>query len=357
MKKNMIAVAVAAMVAAPAIAQNVTIGGYIETGYQDLSFDVEAQDAARGIRGSASSVFGSSRLVIGGSEDLGGGMKVGFRLESTLDVSQGQLGSDTLGVQRGSSNSEIFNRGAELSLEGAFGRIRIGQFDHRGGEDTDINVVGNIALNSGITGANNNPSGVEIGSDRKGTFAYRTPSIGGATIEIAHSAKDSQKTHAETQNTTVGQVSSLFLEGSAAGFNYRVGYAQQKMIGTAISATNNDASRYGIGATYDFGFASASASYARATLINQNKNREVILSAKYPLGNGLDARLAFRDFATTPATGATVSTAPDQKQLTVALAKAFSKRTTGFVAYTDFDRTGGTLGDSSRAYVGIGHSF
>jgi len=352
MKKHIIASAVAGLIAAPVMAQNVTIGGYIETGYQDLAFDAVADNAARGIKGAASSVFGSSRLVIGGSEDLGGGMKAGFRLESTLNVATGQMGADTAGNQLGSGNGEIFNRGAELSLEGAFGRFRIGQFDHRGGEDTDINVVGNIALNSGITGANNTAAGVEIGSDRKGSYAYRTPSIGGATIEFAHSTEDGQKTTSSTA-TTVGSVTSVFVEGSASGVNYRAGYAQEKAAGT-ISATNNDASRYGVGATYDFGIVSASIAYAKATLTSQTRNKELVVTAKYPLGNGLDARLAWRDFSTN---AAAPGASPDQKQVTYALAKAFSKRTNGFLAYTTFDRTGGTLGDSNRGYIGVGHSF
>jgi hypothetical protein len=262
------------------------------------------------------------------------------------------MGADSLGNQIGTGNGEIFNRGAELSLEGAFGRIRVGQFDHRGGEDTDINVVGNIALNSGITGANNNPAGVEIGSDRKGSYAYRTPSIGGATIEFAHSTEDGNKTSSGVA-TTVGSITSVFVEGSASGLNYRAGYAQQKALGV-IAANNNDASRYGVGATYDFGIVSASVSYAKATLIDQTRNKELVVSAKYPLGNGLDARLAWRDFSTN---AAAPGTSPDQKQVTYALAKAFSKRTTGFLAYTTFDRTGGTLSDSNRGYMGIGHSF
>jgi len=358
MKKHLIAAAVAASFAAPAMAQNVTISGYVEAGYQALSYDVANTSYTQDMTGIAGGIFGSSRLVIGGSEDLGGGLKAGFRLESSLDVTTGRFGSSSLGNQAGSGNAEIFNRGAEINLSGAFGMVRLGQFDHQGGENTDVNAVGNIALASGMS-SQGTAAGVEIGTDRKSSLAYRSPTINGFYAELQHSFADGQKT-ASTVQSTAGSVSSVFAQYAAGPLEIRAGHATQKSMG-AVTATNDDAARTGVGIKVDFGVASASAHYAKATLINQVKNDEAVVSINIPMGNGLDLRGVYRNFDTSDAdaTGSATNTA-DMKEYTVAVAKALSKRTSLFAAYTTQNRTstnatGGT--DSERFYLGVGHSF
>jgi predicted porin len=348
MKKHLIALAVAGAVAAPAMAQNVSISGYVEAGYNDTSFDATA-DAAREMSGISAGPFGSSRLVISGSEDLGGGLKAGFRLESSMDVSYGRFGDSTVGIQQDSA--AIFNRGSEINLSGAFGMVRVGKFDHLGGESTDLNVAGNVALASGCSADNCDPTGVEMGTDRNGTIAYRTPAIAGGFIEVAHTSEDGMKAAATTASTK-GAVNSVYFTTAQGPFKVAAGYATQDSVG-ATTATNNDANRYGVGMTYDAGAFSLGASYAAAKLISQVKNNEYVLSAKVPLGNGLDIRGAYRKFDTD--TEATTNT--DLKEFTVAVAKALSKRSTVFAAYTDYDRTGGTLSDSKRLFLGVGHSF
>ncbi len=358
MKKHLIAAAVAAAVAVPAMAQNVTLSGYVEAGYQDLSFKGDATTRTNEeLKAFTAGPFGSSRLVISGSEDLGGGLKAGFRLESSLDVVNGRMGASSLGGQAGSGTGEFFNRGAELNLSGAFGMVRIGQFDHRGGEDTDLNVAGNVALATGMASGNATAAGVEIGTDRKGTIAYRTPTMGGITFEVAHSTEDGQKTSA-TADSTVGAVQSYYAEGKIGNIGFRAGHATQAAIG-AITAGNNDAKRTGAGVSYDFGVASASLHYATATLIDQTKNKETVVSVKVPLSGSLDVRGAWRNFNSSN-DGATTTLTADRKEYTIALANALSKRTTAYAAFTNFDRTstnavGNT--DSKRVFLGVGHSF
>ena len=361
MKKHLIAAAVAAAVAVPAMAQNVSISGYIEAGYQDLSLKGDATTRTNEeLKAFTAGPFGSSRLVISGSEDLGGGLKAGFRLESSLDVVNGRLGASSLAGQAGSNTGEFFNRGAELNLSGAFGMVRIGQFDHRGGEDTDLNVVGNIAIATGMTTQNSTAAGVEIGSDRKGTIAYRTPTMGGITFEVAHSTEDGQKTSGTVDATGagVGAVQSYYAEGKIGNIGFRAGHATQAAIG-AITAGNNDAKRTGAGVSYDFGVASASIHYATATLIDQTENKKTVVSVKVPLSGSLDVRGVYRNFNTSN-DGATTTAAADRKEYTIALANALSKRTTAYAAFTNFDRTstnavGNT--DSKRVFLGVGHSF
>jgi predicted porin len=305
MKKHLIAAAVASAFVMPAMAQNVTIGGYFEASMASTNFTDNATADTNVVDQGA---FGSSRLIISGSEDLGGGLKAGFRLESSIGV------SGTIGGGMGSSGAGpdvFFNRGAELNLSGAFGMVRFGKFDHQGGENTDIvsGIVGNIALSEGSTSNANNdgPEGVEIGSDRDGTIAYRTPTIAGGFFEIAYTQDDqitealsgngSDTVAANTSNTLAthtaqGAVTSLYYQGTIEGLNIRAGYAKQNK---KVAADTLNATRYGVGFHYNLGMAEVGLSYAKLTTLTNTENKELIVGVKVPLGNGIDIRGAYTD--------------------------------------------------------------
>ncbi|KQQ32497.1 porin [Duganella sp. Leaf126] len=98
--------------ATPALAQsNVTIYGIIDTGVEYLSNAGPGGSALRVSSGG----MNNSRLGFRGSEDLGGGLKAVFNLESGLltDV--------------GAYDGGLFRRQANVGLEGAFGRVVIGR--------------------------------------------------------------------------------------------------------------------------------------------------------------------------------------------------------------------------------------
>ena len=345
MKKNLIAIAVASAISLPALAQNVSISGYGEAGWTRSTLTGGATTNSI-----ASGIFGSSRLTVTGSEDLGGGLKAGFRLESAVNYTTGKSGQDDATGNGTSTQETLFSRGAELNISGAFGMVRFGKFDHQGGENTDLHVVGNIGLATGISSTVNNgtAANVEMGTDRDGTIAYRTPSIMGGYIEVAHTPKGSIT--ATNAAAAQGALTSLYYEGSVApGLNVRLGYATQKADGNT-STTNDTAKRAGAGVSYDFGVASASIHHASQTIISQVKNTETTLSVNVPLGNGIDLRGVYQDFAVSN------SETLDFTEATIGLVKALSKRTSVVAAYTKNDfNTSGT--DTTRVFVGVAHSF
>ena len=100
MKKHLIAAAVAAAVAVPAMAQNVSIYGTLEMGLENNKSTTATAAKTSALE---SHEFVSNRLGFRGEEDLGGGLKAHFRLESGLDTSNGTAGGANSFFSRGAA--------------------------------------------------------------------------------------------------------------------------------------------------------------------------------------------------------------------------------------------------------------
>ncbi len=106
MKKNLIAIAVAGVMAAPmAAVADINI-------YGQLNFELQSWD------GDIDTASNGSRLGFKGSEDLGGGMSAIWQIEGAIDPS---LGGQTL---------QTSNRNTFLGLTGDFGTLLLGRHDH-----------------------------------------------------------------------------------------------------------------------------------------------------------------------------------------------------------------------------------
>ena len=344
MKKHLIAAALASAFAVPALAQNVTIGGYVETGFADSKTGTAPSTGTL-----TDSQFGSSRLVISGSEDLGGGLKAGFRLESSVAVSTGRFG----GAQSSTVNDSTgyFDRGAEINLSGAFGMVRLGKFDHVGGEDNDLNVIGNTALFTGTasSGFGFVTASVERGSDRDGTIAYRTPTMPFGYIEIAYTPKDQAADLTGSSGTTAttddNGIKSIHARGAINGVNYRVGVANWQ------SAAGLKDEIVGVGVSYDFGVASVSVAYQSYDAVTADTDRtETVVTANIPMGNGLDLRLLHKAYKHDV-------TINDVTTNGIGLVKALSKRTNILSMYRTSDKKTVAAADQRQLYLGVGHSF
>jgi predicted porin len=210
MKKHLIAAAVAAAVAVPAMAQNVTLGGLIDVGARSVS----PTGAASGVAMSHSAVS-TSNINITGSEDLGGGLRASFNLNSALTPSTGALGgADATAPTANLSTapvalSNIFSREASVSLSGGFGALTLGRTDTSQSEavDTFVGQFGNMSYF---------PSGGEYGSDQASMVRYQLSTlVNGLTIQAGRSALDGNST------TDVDSFSASYAAGP---FGLIVGY-------------------------------------------------------------------------------------------------------------------------------------
>lgn len=128
MKKTILAAAALSLVAGAAMAQSVSIYGLVDVSLESIK-------GASSVTRVSSDNLASSRLGFRGVEDLGGGLKAKFVLESGLkpDVGTG-----------GGSNNKFWSRSSWVGIEGGFGELRLGFQD---------SSIGAIAGNTNILGA------------------------------------------------------------------------------------------------------------------------------------------------------------------------------------------------------------
>ncbi len=343
MKKHLIATAVIAALTSPVMAQNVSISGYAELGLENTK---NSQSGTADTTATVSGVFGSSRLAISGSEDLGGGMKAGFRLESSLDLTNGRLGATTLGTQ---ANNPIFNRGVELNLSGAFGTVAFGKLDHNGIENNEAAlsaITGNISLftsTSSSYGAN--VEATEVASDANGTIRFVTPTFNGIQLDLGWTPSDNGTSSLAAYGTAHEGIRSAQLRGTLADVNFRVG-------GGRVSQATGDIDVRGFSIGYNLGVAEVGVAYQNQDNPGATADaKETIVGIKVTLGNGLDVRGNYRviDVA-----GGTTS---DATQQVVALAKALSKRTTVYGMFRNTDLDVSTGNDTKELGVYVSHTF
>lgn len=181
MKKSLLALAALTAFAGAASAQSsVTLFGVA---------DLAARNVKNGSAGSINSLVvgsnASSRLGFRGVEDLGGGMRAGFWLESDVFLDTGLNASTAQSnvVAGGSTTTQVsqwFNRRATLSLMGGFGEIRLGRdytpsFSNYPAFDP-FGYIGVGAIAPMLSGLG---SGAQTQVRANNTVAYFLPALGG----------------------------------------------------------------------------------------------------------------------------------------------------------------------------------
>ncbi len=388
MKKLLIATAALAMVAGTAQAQSsVTVYGIIDTGYNSLENKTGATSTeTTGIAGgqlTANGEASTSRLGFRGTEDLGGGMKANFVVETAIGANAGQAGGGTT----------LGDRSFWVGVEDAkLGQLRVGRQDtfNRSvwlahDQLAAANVVGNLAHStvlagtSGATTASHSPRVIAIN--------YLSPVMSGVQLSLGMTQDDSETTGAK--KTKNGSGSQLGLSYAAGKLSAGAAYAESTTAtnvaaGTGLFADNDgsDATSVGVpataladtktkdtsvGASYDFGFAKVAYIYNKrdaknraATFSTSNVDRESnAFSASFPLTPKLVGRLGYGYGEYQVGTASAAGYKGDIKGYQAALNYNLSKRTTVYGIYGNEKRDTSASADiESKEYsVGVRHSF
>jgi predicted porin len=324
MKKSLLALAVLTAVSGAASAQSsVTLYGKVDLG---LVLDSGAA-SGKSVR-IDSGVTGGSRIGFKGVEDLGGGMKAAFQLET------GFCADSAAGAPNFCTGSNQFmGRQAHGDLTGAFGAISAGRQYSLG-----FNNLSTIdPFGTGFAGQVNNivdPSGIRLNN----SATYSTPNLGGFTGSVELALGEQTGNWEANRETGAGLT---YASGPAyAGFTfYDVG-----------NAAGNGAARknYLFGGTYDFGVVKVHALAQKSTGDASLDVLDLMGGVTIPVAGGqiLASYIHHND---------RTSADKDANQIGVGYLYPLSKRTSIYSAYARIQNQHGaifTVGNATAAGTG-----
>ena len=257
MKKSLIALAVLGA-AASAQAADISLYGVVDTGLAytynddwtigDKGNIVHSADGESNLE-MASGINASSRFGIVGSEDLGNGMKVSFKLESGINTDDGSLGQ----------GGRLFGREASLTLSGDFGKISAGRMGGVGSSAGTYDYV--YAIGEAFDGGDFNIWGMTASSRYDNMITYETPEFAGVKVTAQYSFDgdtgadnddyEDKAQHGTEGKSTVDRYASLAVTGGLGNLQF-VG-AYEYFNHAANTVMKDDGHLFHLGGNYDFG--------------------------------------------------------------------------------------------------------
>ena len=381
MKKTVLAMAVVGALPFAASAQNVSLYGRIDTGIQSYS-----QTTAAGVNASATrpsnSVWTTNRFGLMGSEDLGGGLKAEFMLESGLTFSNGLAGRNSLTSSSSvsmsvsyaailtasatvsltaststsisystSQDTFMFDREAWVGISGDFGRVQLGRVN---GMQTNVDSLVSQAGNLGLVGRIGTTNSDALTDKMGNSVLYTSPTFNGLSVQFGQQMM--------ATNTNVTMTTADGTKTTTYGANYSQG-ALKLGIGVADKQGAYE-EQTNVGVSYDFGIASVGltrATYERTAIA---EDQVTVVSVQVPLGTGLFVNAALHD-ASTKGTSASGG-----KGAALIVRKELSKRTQVHASYVQVNNDAAgtytfstlnsstTVGlDQKAVSVGLSHLF
>lgn len=262
----------------------VTLYGVVDANYgyrkASGSIDVAAGDLVRvvggasdkrtGLMDGATNGLSGSRWGLKGSEDLGGGMKANFVLESAISIDNGA--------------STGFTRNALVGVSGGFGSIDLGRtytplfYTLLGSDATGLSGHTTVSFGQGLSTHESGDWGTtgyfgpNSPSRRSNSINYTSPSFNGLTVR-AQIAEESGKQTVNAVSTNVAKSSALGLSVTYVAGPLSVSYAHDAQKGLqggvpvalnapAATANAGKTTTNAIGAAYDLGVAKLYANWS-----------------------------------------------------------------------------------------------
>jgi len=232
MKKSLLALAVVAALPGVALAQSsVTISGNIKTGVTMFSTDSnlgKVKDVALS--------DGSSKFILSGVEDLGGGMAAIFQIDQRYNGSQSN---------RSSTGNLIAGGNTFVGIRGGFGQVQFGNLDTHYGQGRDEFAARATSLGASSTSLLDFVGGatqpIANTSRIQNVIRYTTPVMSGFSAQVSHSlapfgveggsglASQSGATGAITAGFNAGTATTT-KPGKGDGTAVQVNYAQGPIV-------------------------------------------------------------------------------------------------------------------------------
>jgi predicted porin len=265
MKKTLVALAVLAASGASMAQSSVTLYGRLDVGLASTKTEKTGAVPVASLTqvGINSSDINSTFWGLKGVEDLGGGLKAIFKLESRFQVDTGAL----------ATGNTAFEREANVGIEGGFGSLKLGRnptvYD-------DLQGTVNAVFNSNFRTAQDVAAGTGV-PDYLGTvnnsIKFNSANYSGFSAAVQYAFGENKETNPSTtlnsaaSNNAVGQATDalgLSLKYAAGPFAVAYGHQEEKQA-QAVATTAQDTRKFDLlGGSYDFGAAKLVGSYSTA---------------------------------------------------------------------------------------------
>ena len=191
MKKSLTALAVLGVFAGSAMAADVTLYGALDTGFEYFHKKTTKFDGSSEKSDTFDMQTGwdtGNRWGLKGSEDLGNGYKVSFKLESGFNGDDGTMGQ----------GSRLFGREAGLTLSGPFGSVAFGRF---GGISSSCGTYDMLGYVESFDGGDGDVWGFAASDRYDNMVVYQTPRFAGLQATVQYSFKTDSKDDAKYSTT------------------------------------------------------------------------------------------------------------------------------------------------------------
>lgn len=260
-KKTLAGLAVAGLFSGAAMAADVNVYGVVDLGLMYNHTKTEAlntnKDAVVSTKDDSlvmkSGMNAGSRFGLRGSEDLGNGMTVSFKLENGFDADSGKLGQD----------GRLFGREASLTLSGAFGQVSFGRMGGVASAAGTYDYV--FATADAFDGFDNDIGGLVQSGRYDNMITYQTPEFAGMKVLAQYSFKnntvadaDGKGAEGEEGKTTTNRYASLAAVGQYGNLNLVAAYELQNFRHAPAEVATpgahpDDQHTFYVGGNYDFG--------------------------------------------------------------------------------------------------------
>lgn len=277
MKKTLVAFAALTAIAGMAQAQSsVTLYGRLDVSVGQVNVKTRGVGPLATTATNKQTVVDPSQLNtsfwgLKGTEDLGGGLRANFDLQSGLNPDTGAVNGN---------GPSIFGRKAIVGLSGGFGSIDLGRnytaYDSLRAA-TNMIYDSNFATTSDVWA-----SGVaDYANRRDNTITYTSPSFGGFSGQLGYAFGENKQAVGNVGNAT----DTLSLHIKYANGPLLVGYAYQgEKQAQAVATVGQLERKYNLfGASYDFGVAKVVGAYNQAKQ-GALKDKEYEFGVSVPFG-------------------------------------------------------------------------
>lgn len=344
MKKNVIALAIASAIAAPAaMADAPTVYGQVNMALEQV--DVDGNDAKSGTQVNSR----ASRLGVKGSEDLGNGLKAIYKLEFEVEIDDSKY---TDGVLKA--------RNQYVGLAGGFGTVLMGR------HDTPTKMIQAKDLFNDASLADNKPMAGGLGAFGGGmenrvsnVLAYVSPEFGGVKLIAAMVPQEgaNMTVAANDEESSLSDLYSVALTYGSSKKGLYLAAGMDQASDQTIGTDGAEASHMRLVAQYATGGLIANAMYqdfsGDAIEDTSKGGTNIQANLGYKMGKFMPkAKISMVDIDKNAADN------EDATNYAVGLNYSFGKKTTGYVEYASIENSKGVKdADTNAVSVGLLHKF